>query len=963
MHPYRSVLCIAVAASVWLQPAEPISAQPANLALGMAMRAPAEGRTVLQGTITGRVIRAATGQPLSGVTVGIPGLRLSSVTGPDGRYTLNQVPTGRHTIEARLLGYGTVRMPVTVSDNGTATANLTLAEEAVGLDEIVVTGTAAPARRREVGNSIATVDLRNEIAPTTNVDNLLAGRAPGAMVNLSGGMAGSGAQIRLRGNTSAAMSNTPLIYVDGVRMRSDAYSVTTGANIAASPLNDINPNDIERVEIIKGAAATTLYGTEAASGVIQIFTKRGGTGKPTVEFESSVARSRLQAFGPENEPYMRLDPWLSSGIQQRYSASVSGGAADVRYFVSGAMDDSEGVLPNDAERRYNVRGNLNFSPHEKLQLQWNTAYTTSNITNPPAGNNGNGLLLNAYRRPNNFVGSNDPEVISKVLDWNISTEINHLIAGGTASYQPLENFTNRVSIGYDRAQNDLRQYRPYGFFLAPQGILGTRNWTSTTLSAEYVGTYDWQVSSAFRSAFSFGGQSVTTEVNSVSGNAERLAAPGEPTLSSAGSTTSSESRLRVINAGVFLQNVFDLKSRYFLTLGLRADGNSAFGENLGLELYPKASASYVISDEPFWNEGWGELKLRAAYGHAGRAPGAFDAVRTWNAVGFGGNPAFYPGSVGNPDLGPERTREYEFGFDGGFLNRRANIEFTYYHQLTTDALMNVLQIPSMGFLGSQLRNVGTIRNKGVELGVNTTPLQRDNFGWDLGFTLATNHNKVIDLGGATPFEIGARSLVEEGGWVPGVYGRKLLNPNELAEPVFETANGGRYVFGPNLPTHTFGINSELRFPAGIRLSGRAELQGGNYIHVDADRNLAVRGVLPECEDIYPLITAGQREGLTAKQRARCDRRIAEGTYSLFVYPADFMKLRDATLLVPVPARLVGDRTASFSLSLQNLRLWRNDEFTAWDPEMMQNGPGGQVRQIVEDLPAPYRVIASFRLRL
>ncbi|MBW3629400.1 MAG: TonB-dependent receptor [Gemmatimonadetes bacterium] len=920
-------------------------------------------RRVRVGTVTGRVTRQTNGQPVAGVSVGIAELRLGSTTGPDGRYTISQVPAGRHTLEIRGPGYETVRRSVTVSDNGVATLDLALREEALGLEGIVVTGTAGQARRREVGNSIATVNVSEDVAPAPNVDNLLAGRTPGVNINLSGGMAGSGAQIRLRGNSSAAMSNTPLIYVDGVRMRGDAYRSTAGSNVAASPLNDINPNDIERVEIIKGAAATTLYGTEAASGVIQIFTKRGAAGTPRIEFQSDVSGSRLQKFGPENEPYMRLDPWMRTGIQQRYSGSISGGSGDMRYFVSGALDDNSGVLPKDSERRYNVRGNFNFNPYESLQLQWNTAYTTSDISNPPGGNNGNGLLLNAYRRPNNFVGSNDPAVISKVLDWEVHSEINHLITGGSATYQPIENLTNRVTVGFDRAENDLRQWRPYGFFLAPQGLLGTRNWTSSTLTAEYVGSYDWQITPEFRSNFSLGGQSVTTEVNSVSGDAERLAAPGEPTLSAGGTRTSGEDRLRVINAGFFLQNLFDFKSRYFLTLGLRVDGNSAFGENLGLQPYPKASASYVISDEPFWNESWGEVKLRAAYGHAGRAPGAFDAVRTWNPVGWGGNSAFFPGSVGNPDLGPERTREYELGFDGSFLQRRLNVDFTHYHQLTTDALMRVRQVPSMGFLGSQLKNVGTIRNKGVELAVNTTPLELDDFGWDVGFSVATNFNKVIDLGEATPFEIGARSLVAEGGWVPGVYGRRLLNPNEIAEPVFEKADGGRYVFGPNLPTHTYNVRSELRLPAGISLSGRAEYQGGNFIHVDVDRNLAVRGVLPECNDIYPLIRTAERATLTARERARCDVRIAEGTYSLFVYAADFLKLRDLTLAVPVPSSVVGSHETALSLSLQNLRLWVHDDFVAWDPEMMQNGPGGAVRQIVEDLPAPYRVTASLRVRL
>src|SRR5690606_30143513 len=165
----------------------------------------------------------------------------------------------------------------------TAVTDFVLDEQALGLDEIVVTGTAGAARRREVGNTIAQINVSDVVAPPPNIDQLLQGRAPGLMVNQGNGSIGSGGQIRLRGAVSVSQSNQPIIYVDGVRVRSDPYarniSPTEGAgrggNVTASPLNDINPNDIERIEILKGSAASTLYGTEASAGVIQIFTRRG----------------------------------------------------------------------------------------------------------------------------------------------------------------------------------------------------------------------------------------------------------------------------------------------------------------------------------------------------------------------------------------------------------------------------------------------------------------------------------------------------------------------------------------------------------------------------------------------------------------------------------------------------------------------------------------------------------------
>ena len=750
-----------------------------------------------QGTVMGTVTDAETGEPIPGVNVVLPAFNLGSATNLDGQYTIEQVPEGEQALEARFIGYQALQRTVDVPSGEAVEVDFELEESALSLDEVVVTGTAGQARRREVGNSISSIDVRDLVEPPLNMDNLLTARAPGVNVNLGDGMAGSGAQIRLRGNTSISMSNNPLIYVDGIRIRSDGYPKNAppvgydgrSSNTAASPLNDINPGDIERIEIIKGAAATTLYGTEAASGVIQIFTKSGAAGAPRWSFQVDQGFRRLQPFGPDTEElrFMRIDPWLRRGHTQKYAASVGGGGRDLRYFVSATMDDAQGVLPDDSERKYVVRGNFNFSPYDRLQLSWNTSYTNDDITNPPAGNNAQGITLNAFRGDNNYFGDYDEDLINQLLDYQITTAIDHLVTGGTALYEPFENFSNKLTVGYDRAESELRQYRPFGFLLAPQGIMSNQRWASTTLTVEYVGSYSWQFSEQFGSTLSVGGQSVNTETNSVTGYGESFSAPGEPTLSAAAQTLSFEDRIRVVNAGVFAQNLFSYRDRYFLTLGLRVDGNSAFGENFGLQSYPKASFSYVISDEPFWREAWGQLKLRTAYGHAGRAPGAFDAVRTWSAAGWGGVPAFLPNTVGNPDLGPERTAELEMGFDAGLFADRLRLDVTYYNQRTTDALLPVRQIPSLGFVGSglegtQLRNVGTIRNKGIELAANVAILDGTDVGWDLGLSLATNFSNVEDLGDAPPFSVGGGGWVEEGGPAIAIRGIKVTNPDAMAEP-------------------------------------------------------------------------------------------------------------------------------------------------------------------------------------
>src|SRR5262245_47864055 len=350
------------------------------------------------GTISGRVTGESE-QPIVGAQVRLIGTGLGTLTGEGGRYTIVNVPPAEYRIRAQMIGHRPIEVALRVTAGQTATQDFAMKRQVLELDALVVTGTAGAARQREVGNSISQIDMAKVAEPPANVGQLLQGRTTGMTVMSSSAMAGSGSMIRLRGNVSVAMSNQPLIYVDGVRLRSDRYErnvPATGSDLRsgndiASPLNDINPNDIERVEIIKGAAATTLYGTEAAAGVIQIFTKNGQTGRPQWTMQVDQGFAHTLPFGPDpssappgdtipkvyrdsfpnrfaglpmvgvsraggTSRYLFIDPWLRNGYQQRYSLSVGGGGDALRYFVSGAATKEQGVLPNDAERRKVVRG-------------------------------------------------------------------------------------------------------------------------------------------------------------------------------------------------------------------------------------------------------------------------------------------------------------------------------------------------------------------------------------------------------------------------------------------------------------------------------------------------------------------------------------------------------------------------------------------------------------------------------
>lgn len=376
-----------------------------------------------------------------------------------------------------------------------------------------------------------------------------------------------------------------------------------------------------------------------------------------------------------------------------------------------------------------MRLNLDLTPREEISVHFNAAYSDHTLSITHTGNSAMALPFNAFRQPNNSFGSSDPKVLSQLLDAEVGQENQHFTTGLTLRWTPTSVLTQELTVGLDRITSRGTQFRPLGFPLDPEGSVSDIRWSSRTVTLDYTGRLHWLDRSAgLSSTLSWGAQSIATEDDKVDAFGTGFPGPGRHTLSSTADRFLFGSESRIVTAGFFLQNLIGLGDRLFLTTGARVDGSSTFGQDLGLQVYPKVSASYVISDEGFWDDIWGTAKLRAALGYAGRAPGAFDAVRSWSPFSFGGQPAYAPGNVGNPELGPERTRELELGFDAAWLDGRLNAELTYYDQVTTDALFPIAQIPSLGFVGTQLENVGEITNRGLEFTLGAQLYQGVEFG-------------------------------------------------------------------------------------------------------------------------------------------------------------------------------------------------------------------------------------------
>lgn len=915
----------------------------------------------LQETITGVVVDARSGETLPGVNIVIEGTTIGATTNMDGEYEL-QVPTLEETLVFSYIGY----QRLVVEIDGRNEINVELSREAIGLDELVVTGAAGETRTREMGQTVARINTDNLPDVSVNTDELLQGRIAGVDVTNTSGSIGAGSQIRLRGNVSLSMSNQPLIIIDGVRFSANEYprgnsegdSFFRGANVSQNPLNDINPNDIERIEIIRGPSASTLYGTEAAAGVIQVFTKKGQSGEPRWSAQIDQSLSFMRPFGPSNDKYIGMDPWLSTGHGQNYNLSVSGGQDSFDYLVSGSYREGSGVLPNDQEDRYTIRGNIGFTAFENFRLQWQTHYSSHTIENTSTGNNAHGLQFNVYRAPNNPIGSSEKSELDKILNQDITTRNDRFNTAVTARYFPLEGLDMRFQVGYDRLDQRFNHIRPFGFALQTQGAITDKRWVSEGITLDFATRYRYDITDDFNTRLSFGGQLNTQKQHEIDAFGQGYPGPGEYTITAAAERVVVANEFEVITGGFFAENTFDYLDRYFFTVGLRVDGNSAFGDDFGLQPYPKASVSYVLSDESFWSDALGSFRLRAAYGQAGRAPGAFDAVRTWQAEGYGGISAFRPQNVGNPELGPEVTTELEVGFESSTLNDRLNIEFSYYNQETNDALFAVSQSPSLGFTGSQLRNVGVLSNQGIELTIMGTLIQRGDLFLDLGTTIYTNKSEVKDTGGENIYTI------VEGQPGPVVRGTKVTNPDDFSEAQFEFD----HFFGPNQPTHIIGVNLTLGLPKGILFSARGEYQGGHYINSAASSFMVNRGAgSPSCQVAYdqvPYATGDPNNhpnigNVNALMRTRCYRQNIQS--NSWIFPSDFFRLRSVSVQIPIGQYTSQLRSASFTITGRNLLTWKNNDFWEFDPEMTYRSVGDLTRFIGEHIPAPASVTGTLRI--
>ncbi len=952
-----------------------------------ATPAPADADALLapqQNVVAGVILESGTLRPLGGAQVVVEGTQQGTLTDAAGRFRI-QVSGRQVTLRVVMLGYRTRTIDATA---GQTDLRILMEESAIALDEIVVTGTPGQMQKRALGNSLAEIDAGGvvETQPITSVGDLLQARAAGVEVREQMGVAGGGSRILIRGPGSLSFSGNPLIYVDGVRINSTpntgpSYGQAGGAGApsAVSRLNDINPSDIESIEIIKGPAAATLYGTEASAGVIQIITKKGARGQTRMSarirqganwfYDAAGRMPTTWGYRPSTGQVESLNlvqreadagnPLFRTGHLQSYGVNISGGTDNVRYYSGLEMNLNEGVIPSNDDDSYNGRLNLSVTPRNDLNADMGFAFNTGRTTLYHALYFGSIIYSTPalLDTPNRGFLVAPAEVYANLYDYN--QDINRYQANIALNHEPLDWFSHRFTAGVDFTNQRFEIFRPvtpaeWQVFFGPsfnRGGKTVERTTNTYATVDYAATADFNPTEQLGSSTSFGAQyyRTFTRFENVSGN--EFPAAGVETVSGASLISGSENFLEQVTVGTYLQQQFSWQDRIFATVAVRADDHSAFGAEFDLVTYPKVSASWVLSEESFWpTDIVNTFKARAAYGESGQQPATFAAIRTYTPItGEGDVPAGSPQAPGNPELGPERGREIEVGFDAALFDDRIGVEFTYYDQLTSDVIIERSVAPSGGFTGTQFINAGEITNKGFESLIRATPYRSGMLTWDLTLNVSKNENEVRSLGVDAPFiAVGWIPNRHQVGYPVDSYFRKKIVSAELdgsgnlqnvmcdggtgkdgiqpgGAPV-DCASAPYLYLGKPFHDWTGSFSTTVTLFDRLQLSGLLDFKYGGQIFESVEYwNCAalLNHEIVYFPERYPPEEVGEcRLGLDYIGTTR-------------IQDNGFTKLRELSLNYSLPerwARFIGADRASVTVAGRNLFTWT--DFDGLDPEVL-----------------------------
>jgi TonB-dependent starch-binding outer membrane protein SusC len=978
------------------------------------------------GTITGQVLEEETRRPLVGVAVTVSGTQLTAVTNDAGRFLFVNVPPGTREVRVQMLGFGGASQMTTVVAGETVTLDFTLRPSAIALEQVVVTGTAGRQERRAQAAVVAHVQAADivDTSPVSTLSDVLMARTPGVSLNQASGTAGTGQRIRIRGAASISLSNEPLVFIDGVRMDSRLREFHYVGGQHQSRLNDINPDEIESIEIVKGPAAATLYGADASAGVIQIITKRGRAGQDrftqsiTGEFHSVertwdppanfgqctqalINAGRELCVGRQPGDVVSDNPIMREGVfrtgaHRSLAWSGRGGGQNYGYFLSLGRDDEDGILPNNEYNRTAGRVNFDWNPAPQWRIEAGFGITRTETDLPINDNNiygylGGSLLgnpLNVGAASNGWYAPfRGPAAISSIEN---SSRVLRTIPTLQLNYNPVGWFSNRLTIGADVTRAEAWSFFPLNDSTWYAGDLNLGQIdeireNSDRITFDYLGNIrsHFGAEGQYSSDLSFGAQVIgvrtdliqaigtgipTNEARNVNAAAQR-----------AGNGNFSESR----SVGFLGQWQFGHLDRRFVQLGARVDQNSAFGREADAFFLPKVGFSWVISEEPFFEglqSAVNTLRLRGAWGTTGRSPTPGASLETYNPAPFAltstlQRSGVIPLNPGNVGLKPERGEEFEAGFDAEFLNGRVGAEVTYFNKTTRDLLLRRPLPPSQGFTQNPFVNIGEVVNRGWEFALNARIIDEPNFGWSARLAMNTLDNELVTLGDIEPFGTFNRfeAGLPLGTFVTRTVQRIGRSEGECPQPASPTAprvtecaivSDDLEPVANFLPTNEGSFSSTIRITQWVSVTGLIDWKRnfGIYNNTDQFRERQFRtGERWVRQGDLDLEDRVRRFGpFYTEAGAPVSMGVANGAY---IEDGSFTRFRElaATFRLPTEfAQRVGASASSLTLGMRNVALWTN--YSGPDPDIISDQFGEFTRSDFLSVPNTRRLTARINFQ-
>ena len=963
-------------------------------------------------TITGTVTAKEDGSALPGVSIQVKGTKVGTQTGADGKFSI-KVAQGQSALTFSFIGF----VPKTVTLGNGSNINVSLESDSKVLSEVVVVGYGTQSKKEITGSqsTVKAADIAN--APILSPEQALQGRAPGVQVTQSSGTPGGGISVRVRGPSSIGASNQPLYIVDGVPINTGSYTQLAAGGQLTNSLGDINPSDIESLEVLKDAAATAIYGSRASGGVVLITTKRGANQPTRLSFNSyygvQEAQKQLEtitgpeyinlmnegvykyvwdAFGVNNTAYNYnwltgasanpadypttnwQDEIFRTAVVKNYDLSIRGGTDKTKFSVSGSYFDQDGIVINTGYKRYSGRVNIDTKVSDKFNVGISSSF--SNATSNRVNNDNNiygvvsgSILLGPHVPVYNANGTwgGDPyssvdNPVASAYETTFSAVNNRLFANAFGEYKITDNLKFKSSFGVDYVQSKDRRFYPttvnagrgskgsgaegynQEMNIVNENILSFNKTFAGKHNLNAVAGVTYQTSqyeSVYASATGFPGNSI-----------RRISAGAVKTdASSSGTSYGLVSYLARAN--------YTFADKYIIQGSVRVDGSSRFGANNRYATFPAASIAWRASEENFLKNSKliSDLKFRASYGLTGNQEiGNFGSLGLFGVGAYIQTGSLAPTQLENADLTWETAKSYNFGFDLGLFDNRLSFTVDGYRRNTEELLLSQPLVGASGFTGIQ-KNIGAVKNEGLELGLNAVIVNSKNFKWDASFNYTKNSNEVTTLYGGVPFASGFASWVEQGQTLGAFRGyivdRLFQSAADIAaSPLqsslytkagdikFKDLNGDnvinsldQQIMGQGLPTFFGGLTNNIKYK-NFDVSFFFQFSGGNQIYNNT------RAFSEGMNGLFGQTTAVLNRWTPTNTNTNIPRAIYgdtpnnRRTSTRWLEDGDFIRLKNANIGYTFSPSLVKRlKLNSLRMYVAGQNLWTKTKYQGLDPEV------------------------------